>query len=163
MKRVITLLIMVLTTVGTFAQTSTSQRWDETKEDWYRRVINFDYDVPDYDVSRPDSNVVGWRTAKILKSLERNYGQGSYIQRLSHIRNEQMGVFKHLDLPIETLKVKHIQKRDSVISITVNTISKREKKKVKFDIIFTFVNSLSENEEINQLFSDIGRYIRRDD
>lgn len=73
------------------AQSPSSRRWNESEEDWYRRIINFDYSVPDYDVTRPDSTIVGGRMAEILLLLEKNYEQDLYNRLLAKIRNEQMG------------------------------------------------------------------------
>lgn len=151
---------MLVTANSLLAQTSSSRRWDETKEDWYRRMINFDYSLADYNVNRPDSNIVGWRTAKILLTLENNYDQALYNRLLSQIRNEQMGENELIYLPIDIIKVTNVQKTDSVITIKINTSSKLEKKKtIDFEMIFTFENSLSSDETTNQLFSEIGRYI----
>ncbi len=118
--------------------------------------------MPDYDVSRPDSTVVGWRTAEILLSLEKNYEQDSYNRLLAQIRNEQMGEIKQSFLPINNLKVTRIQKKDSVITITIHTLSKTEKrKKVECDLVLSFVNSLSASEMTNRLFGELGKYLKR--
>ncbi len=79
-KRIILAILLSVVGINIYAQTDNSQRWNESREDWYRRMINLNYDVPDYSVSRPDDKVVGWRTAKILLSLEKNYTQGVYNQ-----------------------------------------------------------------------------------
>ena len=63
---------------------------EEQKKQEIREKINLDYSVPDYNVKRPDAKVMGWRLAKILQSLEKNYTQPVYNQMLSQIRNEQI-------------------------------------------------------------------------
>ena len=68
-KRIILAILLSVLGINIYAQTDNSQRWDESREDGYRRMINLNYDVPDYNVSRPDDKVVGWRTAKILQSF----------------------------------------------------------------------------------------------
>lgn len=163
-KRIILAILLSVAGINIYAQIEDSQRWDESREDWYRRMINLNYDVPDYNVSRPNAKVVGWHTAKILLSLEKNYTQGVYNQQLSQIRNVQMGELQHRYLPIKKMKVTNIQKKDSVITITTNTLSITEdKEKIKCDIIFRFINSLSEDEMINKLFCDIARYIQKEE
>lgn len=135
--------------------------WNETKEQKFQRLINLDYTVPDYEVSRPNSSVMGWRLAAILQFLEENYQQSVYNQMLAQIRNVQMGTLKVHYLPVDKIQVNHVQKQDSVIAITINTftlISKKEK--VNFDLKLIFINSLSNDETTNKLFSDISKYVR---
>jgi len=136
---------------------------EEQKNQEIRDKINLDYSVPDYNVNKPDVKVMGWRLAKILQSLEKNYTQPVYNQMLSQIRNTQMEELKVRYLPVEKIKILNIQKQDSVITIKINTISKIDKKKVNYDVVFTFVNSVSDDEMANQLFGDIARYIKVDD
>lgn len=71
-KKIILAILLSVVGINIYAQIDNSQRWDESREDWYRRMINLNYDVPDYNVSRPNAKVVGWHTAKILLSLEKN-------------------------------------------------------------------------------------------
>lgn len=81
------------------------------------------------------------------------------------IRNVQMGEVSVSYHPIDKIKVLNVQKQDSVITIKINTYSKGEKKRddVNFDITLSFTNNLSDDETSNSLFSDIGRYIRKDE
>ena len=66
-------------------------------------------------------------------------------------------------LHIDKIQFKHIQKRDSVITIVINMFSKVDKKKISNDVTLTFTNSLSDDVRANELFSDIVRYIKRDE
>ena len=163
MKKLLFTTALLIMTFSAFAQYFASQRWDETREDWYRRMINFNYDVPDYSVDRLDPDIVGRRTAEILQRLLRNSDQALTNRKLSLVRNVQMGEPQYKYSVIDKMKIKHIQKEDSIITITFNTFSKEKKKKIYFDLVFTFINSLSDDEMTNTLFSDIGRYIRKND
>ena len=118
----------------------------------------------DYNVTKPDAKVMGWRLAGILQFLEKNYMQGIYNQKLSSIRATQMEDVNYRYLHIDKIQFKHIQKRDSVITIVINMFTKVDKKK-KFsnDVTLTFTNSLSDDVRANELFSDIVRYIKRDE
>ena len=137
--------------------------WNETKEQKYQRLINLDYSVPDYEVSRPDAKVMGWRLAGILQFLEENYQQSVYNQMLAQIRNVQMGTLKVHYLPVDKIQVTHVQKQDSVIAITINTFTNISKKeKVSYDVKLVFTNSLSDDDTTNKLFSDIGKFVRKD-
>ena len=56
------------------------------------------------------------------------------------------------------------EKNDSIITLKWKTITKLDKKeKVYNDIVMTFVNGVSDSETVNNLFSDIARYIKPDD
>ena len=135
--------------------------WNETKEQKYQRLINLDYSVPDYEVSRPDASVMGWKLAGILQFLEENYQQSVYNQMLAQIRNVQMGTLKVHYLPVDKIMVTHVQKQDSVITITINTFTKISKKeKVVFDMKLIFKNSLSEDDTVNKLFCDIAKFVK---
>ena len=160
MKSILFSFFLLLGATNLSAQTV--HPWNETKEQKYQRLINLDYSVPDYEVSRPDVNVMGWRLAAILQFLEENYKQSVYNQLLAQIRNVQMGTLKVHYLPVDKIQVTHVQKQDSVIAITINTftnISKREK--VSYDVKLVFTNSLSDDDTTNKLFSDIGKFVRK--
>ena len=156
------LLFLLLPCIPSSAQYS--QYTEETHEERIRRQIALDYTLPDYNVSKPDAKVIGWRLAGILQFLEKNYMQGLYNQKLSSIRASQMEDINYRYHHIDKIQFKHIQKRDSVITIVINMFSKVDKKK-KFsnDVTLTFTNSLSDDVRANELFSDIVRYIKRDE
>ena len=137
----------------------------EQRKQAIRDQINLDYTVPDYNVPRPDANVMGWRLAKMLLYLEDNFTQWQHNRRLSMIRSVQMGEVSVSYHAIDKIKVLNVQKQDSVITIKINTFSKGEKKRddVNFDITLSFTNNLSDDETTNSLFSDIGRYIRKNE
>ena len=157
------LLSLLLLFAATTLSAQTVHPWNETKEQKYQRLINLDYSVPDYEVSRPDAKVMGWKLAGILQFLEENYQQSVYNQMLSQIRNVQMGTLKVHYLPVDKIQVTHVQKQDSVITITVNTFTKISKKeKVNFDLTLIFTNSLSDDETTNKLFFDVAKYVRKD-
>jgi len=167
MKKLLFVLISASLTASAqfrYRQTTYEQLLELKKQE-IRDRINFDYSVPDYNVSRPDEKVMGWRLCKILLVLEKNYSQQEHNQKLSFIRNEQMGKEKLISDPIDRIKVVNVQKQDSVITIKINTLSKGKKKKddVSFDIVLSFTNSLSDDETANSLFSDIGQHIRKDE
>ena len=160
------LLLATLTAAAQFRYHNiTYEQQQEQRKQAIRDAINFDYSVPDYNVSSLDENVMGWRLAKMLLLLEKNYTQWQHNRRLSMIRNKQMGATYQTFDPFDQIRVVTIQKRDSVITIKINTLVKGKKKKddVNFDIIVTFTNSLSDDDIANSLFCDLGKYIRKDE
>jgi len=136
---------------------------EEQKKQEIREMINLDYSVSDYNVNRPDAKVMGWRLAKILQSLEKNYTQPVYNQMLSQIRSVQMEDQKLRYSHVDKIKILNIQKQHSIINIKINTFSKIDKRNINYDVVFTFVNNFSNDEIANQLFGDIARYIKEDD
>ena len=65
------LLSLFLLFGATTLSAQTVYPWNETKEQKYQRLINLDYSVPDYEVSRPDAKVMGWKLAGILQFSHR--------------------------------------------------------------------------------------------
>ena len=88
MKLFFLLFLLLLPCIPSSAQYS--QYTEETHEERIRRQIALDYTFPDYNVTKPDAKVIGWRLAGILQFLEKNYMQGLYNQKLSSIRASQM-------------------------------------------------------------------------
>lgn len=162
MKHFLLLLLLLLPCIPSSAQSTPFA--DLPMEEKFRRQIALDYTLLDYNVTKPDAKVMGWRLAGILQFLEKNYMQGLYNQKLSSIRASQMEDINYRYLHIDKIQFKHIQKRDSVITIVINMFVKVDKKKkISNDVTLTFKNSLSDDVTANELFSDIGRYIKRDE
>ena len=169
MKKLLFTSVLLMVALSVSAQfryhNITYEQQQEQRKQAIRDAINFDYSVPDYNVSSLDEKVMGWRLAKMLLYLEDNFTQWQHNRRLSMIRNVQMGEVSVSYHPIDKIKVLNVQKQDSVITIKINTFSKGEKKRddVNFDITLSFTNNLSDDETTNSLFSDIGRYIRKNE
>ena len=169
MKKLLFTCVLLMVALSVSAQfryhNITYAQQQEQRKQAIRDQINLDYTVPDYNVPRPDANVMGWRLAKMLLYLEDNFTQWQHNRRLSMIRSVQMGEVSVSYHAIDKIKVLNVQKQDSVITIKINTFSKGEKKRddVNFDITLSFTNNLSDDETTNSLFSDIGRYIRKNE
>lgn len=160
------LMLMALTASAQFRYRHTTyEQQQEQRRQAIRDAINFDYSVPDYSVSRPDEKVMGWRLAKMLLYLEEHYTRWQYNRRLSMIRNVQMEKLSASTDFIDKINILNVQKQDSVITVKINTFSKGEKKEdnVNYDITISFTNSLSADETTNSLFSEIGRFIRKNE
>lgn len=76
MKKLILLSLLMLTAGSMSAQTYS--QGEDPKVIEMRQKIGIDYSVPDYNVRKPDAKVMGWRLAKMLIKLEKNYQQGTY-------------------------------------------------------------------------------------
>lgn len=159
-KRIL-LFILFFVTLALSAQTSVQNKDAQTMK--WQQKIDLDYTVPDYSVKKPDAKVMGWRLAKILQALEQNYTQGIYNHYLSLIFEHQADDKSILYMPIHKLKILNIQKQDSVITIHIRLFSKDKAfGKVEREVSLTFINSVSEDDSVNILFSELGQYIRKE-
>jgi len=162
MKKLIFLSLLMLTAVD--MQSQASEQSEDPKVIEMREKIGIDYTVPDYDVKKPDAKVMGWRLAKIVQKLEQNYLQGLYNRMLAAIRSEILEEPNLRYIAVNKMKVLKIQKVGDVITIRISTSSKNEtlgKLNHEFDIKFD--KGVSDNDIVNQLFSDLCRYIKEDD
>lgn len=130
-----------------------------------RQTLDIDYAVPDFLTAKIEPEVIGARLAKILQLLERDYRQGVYNHCLSRILDSQIDGEKQHFLTIEKLKVRSVQKKDSVITIRVQLQSAKTKElgRVKRDVDFVFVSGVSADDRVNDLFCGLAQYVKDDD
>ena len=163
MKEILTLLLW-LTPLGSISAGSLMQD-NTTRAVDVRQKIGIDYAVPDYITTRIEPEKTGARLAKILQLLERDYKQGVYNYSLSRILDSQIDGEKQHFLTIEKLKVRSIQKKDSMVVIRVQLQSAKTKElgRVKRDVDFVFVNGVSADDRVNDLFCGLAQYVKDDD
>ncbi len=137
---------------------------EETKEEKWRKQIDIDMSVPDFNTKKIDQKVMGWRLAKMIDFIQNSYMQASYNRTISTIRYEQTEDPRIRFSNTDKLEFVSAEKQDSIILIKWQTSTKLDKKeKVTHDIILRFVNGISDQESVNNLFRDISRYIRPDE
>ena len=161
-------LLLVVCASNVNAQTiyGSDQKWTgkETKEEVWQKKIDLDMSVSDFKTTKVNQKVMGWRLAKMIDFLQRTYTQGTYNRTWSVIRYEQTEDPQIRFVGVDKLDFVSAEKKDSVITLKWKTFTKLDKKeKVYYDIIMTFVNGVSDSESVNNLFSDIGRYIKPDE
>lgn len=165
-KRVILISLLILTALGMSAQTSkfTREQREEQKKAEYREKIGIDLSVPDYDVKSPNAKVMGWRLAKMLQSLEKNYNQGIYSQMHMTIRAEQPEDQSLLYVPAEKIKIQRIMKTEKDLTIIIKTSSKSESVGwIDYDFNLKFNKGVSDSDATNIMFRDLSRYIKEDE
>lgn len=136
----------------------------ETKEEAWRKKIDMDMSVPDFKSNKVNQEVMGWRVAKMIDYLQKYYHQASYNRQLSLIRYEQTEDPKIRFAGIDKLTFINAEKRDSVFLIKWHTYTRLEdKEKINHNITMEFINGVSNSDTINDLFSDISRFIKPDD
>lgn len=161
-------LLIVFLTIGTpeaISQTvyGSDKTWTgkETKEEKWQKMIDIDMSVPDFKSKKIDQEVMGCRLAKMIDFIQKNYKQGGYNRRLAQIRYEQTEDPRIRFANIDRVEYLEAEKKDSIILLKWHTFTKLEnKEKVNYDITMRFINGISDNEAVNDLFSDISRFIQ---
>ena len=147
----------MLFTVSMSAQTT--QQSEDARTAELRQKIGIDYSMPDYSTSRLDGKVIGDRLAKMLKQLQDRYDDYVFNQRISYIQCEQIDELQFVK--IEKFTISKISKSGDVITITAKTKLAPNSANLKnAEMKFIFDKGVSENSSINDLFSDLGRYIK---
>ena len=142
---------------------SVQSTWATVSDDQYksemRQELNLDYTLPDYSIHKVDPKVMGPRLAAILQELGAKYKQGSYLSMLSSIQGDQI---EGLDYCIiEKMGLVNVTKTGNTITIRFKTtLGPNPLDLKKSDLIFTFVDGVSENKRVNSLFVNICNYMR---
>lgn len=157
MKKILFITLLMLFTVSMSAQTI--QQSEDARTAELRQKIGIDYSMPDFSTSRLDGKVIGDRLAKMLKQLQDRYDDYVFNQRISYIQCEQIDELQFVK--IEKFTISKISKSGDVITITAKTKLAPNSANLKnAEMKFIFDKGVSENSSINDLFSDLGRYIK---
>lgn len=157
MKKILFTMYLLLGAISISAQTSSRGEDEKTIE--YRQKIGIDYSMPDFNTSKIDGKVIGTRLAKMLTLLMNRYDDYVFNQRVSFIQCEQLENLNYAK--IEKMSISKISKVGDVITIKFKTrISPNSSKIKNAEMTFCFTKGVSESVSINDLFSDLGRYIK---
>ena len=159
MKHILITLLLLLGAANLSAQSS----WSATNEEQYkseiRQELNLDYTLPDYSIHKVDPKAMGPRLAAILQELSAKYKQGNYLSMLSLIQSDQIEGLDYCT--IEKMGLVNVTKTGNTITIRFKTtLGPNPLDLKKSDLIFTFVDGVSENKRVNSLFSNICNYIK---
>ena len=152
------MLCVILASFSCFAQSPA--RLTAGVEDM-KTKIGLDLSVPDFDARSIDAKVIGDRLAKILSFLQDNYAQRSFERKLITIiayQNDKLGL---APFHIKKLKLVGVSKLEDTLTIKYKAqLGKNgaNVKKVEFDCVF--VDGVSENNIVNDLFSMVSRYVQ---
>lgn len=115
--------------------------------------------MPDFSTSKIDGKLIGTRLAKMLTLLMNRYDDYVFNQRISFIQCEQLENVNYAK--VEKLSIDKITKVGDVITINFKTkMSPNSAKIKKAEMVLVFTKGVSESVSINDLFSDLGRYIK---
>lgn len=162
MKQLFISLLLLLGAAGA-ANLSAQSTWTTTNEAQYksdiRQKLNLDYSMPDYTTHKIDPKLMGPRLASILQELCANYKRSDYLSILSRIQSDQIEGLDYCT--IEKLGLVSASKTDNTITIRFKTtLVKNPLDLKKSDLLFTFIDGVSENKLVNSLFTTLSRYIK---
>ncbi len=134
---------------------------DSTLKAKYKEKIGLDMTVPDFDTKSINPKVMGPRLANIIQSLLDNYYQTAYTNRLCRIIKEQEPAVKKVAVSIKKLEFMSAYKRENEIALKFSVkLEKNEAKIKRTNVVFTFVEGVSDNMVINDLFSELSKYVQ---
>ena len=155
----ISLLVLISVSVSAQSKNVSTAEAKTQYEAQVRETLALDYSMPDYSISKIDAKVMGARLAAILEAVNENYQQPKYLSRLSLMQKSQIA-----DMPyctVKQMKLKKVEKHDNSITITYETILETNVQNIKkAQLVFRFVDGVSESNSVNDFFCGICRYIK---
>ena len=126
-----------------------------------RERIRVDYSIPDFSTKRVDGSIIGEHLADMLNYLKSNYSHGTCHSRLLSIVQEDNDFL--ITPKIKSLKIQRIHKEGEIITIdTVVKFTKNSEKINSLDISFVFEKGVSQNENVNYLFTYLSRAVQEE-
>ena len=158
--KTITALLMLVSLSG-FAQAG--KQTDEEKLAEYqnrvRQTLQLDYSMPDYSTSKIDSKVMGDRLAKIVKKTLEMCQNQSNLGSLSVIQSRSIEGLIYCT--VTSVKFTKAIKQDDVITLYYKTTLAENIKKInKSQLVFQFIDGVSEDVATNDFFTTVCRYIK---
>ena len=157
MKKLFLMTMLMLFSQSLSAQTT--QQSEDARTVELRQELGIDYSMPDFSTSKIDGKVIGERLAKLLQQLQSKYDNCVLNQYISLIQCEQIENQNYAT--VEKLNIARISKVGDVITIEAKTkLSKNAAKVKNAKLTFIFNKGVSESTSVNDLFKDLGRYIK---
>lgn len=149
--------LLMLFTISISAQTR--QQSEDARTAELRVKLGIDYSMPDFSTSKIDGRVIGERLAKMLQQLQSRYDEYTLNQYVSLIQCEQIENLNYA--MVEKFDITRISKVGDVITIESKTKLGNNAAKVKNGkLSLVFNKGVSESTSVNDLFKDLGRYIK---
>lgn len=159
-KILFTALLMLVSLAG-FAQ-GNNQTDAEILAEYQNRVrqsLQLDYSMPDYSTSSINAKVMGDRLAKIVKKTLEMCQSQTNLGALSVIQARRIEGLTYCT--VTNVKFGKATKQGNVISLYFNTTLAENSKKIKkSQIVFSFVDGVSDDIVTNDFFISICRYIK---
>lgn len=156
-QKLFLLALLSIACVNVKAQTFSQGEDEKTIE--YPQKIDIDYSMPDFSTSRIDGKVIGVRLAKMLQMLQSRYDDYVFNSRISFIQCNQLDNVRYAK--VKKFKIVKISKIGDVISVKAKTRLSENSAKIKnAEMLIVFDKGVSKSININDLFFDLGRYIK---
>ena len=160
MKGILSILMLTLSLTGV-AQLRVGYDTDSARIAEYRERIGLDYSMPDYSVKSIDEAKMGSRLANILRYFEESMKQSQYNQWLATILGEQHEELKNLYFNVKKIKLLSVSKKGNEIIIAYKVWPENNPAKNKqADVVFNFVDGVSESRITNDMFTTMSRYVQ---
>lgn len=161
-KILFTALLMMVSLAG-FAQAN--KQTDKEKLAEYqsrvRQALQLDCSMPDYSTSKIDARIMGDRMTKIIKKTLEMCQSQTNLGSLSVIQSRSIDGLPYCT--VTNVKFAKASKQGNVITLYFNTTLAENIKKIKkSQIVFQFVDGVSEDMATNDFFSNICRYMKED-
>ena len=158
-KQLLITLLLIVGAVNAFSQLRTVGT-DSERIAEYKKAIGLDTTVPDFDTKKIDAKVMGSRLANLLNYLLENYNQDTYELQIAQILGEQNESLQHLYYRIKKMKFANASKQDDIITIVMNVWPDKNKVDVnQAEMIFRFIDGVSDDRTVNDLFSYMSCYV----
>ena len=152
---------MLMVSMGMDAQIRVGYQTDSAKIAEYREAIGLDMTVPDFSTKKIDAKVMGTRLAGILEYLIENFHQGIYGRYYAKILSEQHEALHNKYFDIKKMKFLSASKKSNEITILLKVFPDKNTVNVKqVDLKFRLKDGVSESRIINDLFSNMSRYVQ---
>ena len=158
-KQLLILLLLFIGTTTTFSQLRTVGT-DSERNAEYKKTIGLDTTIPDFDTNKIDTQVMGPRLANLLNYLLENYHQESYELQIAQILSKQNENLQHLYYKIKKMQFANASKQGDIMTVTMNVWPDKNQANVnQTDLIFRFVDGVSDDQATNALFSYMSYYV----
>lgn len=156
-KILLTILILMATVMVSAQRVTTSS--EAERKEIAKKTLALDYSMPDYSTKKIDASVMGLHLAKILETLCANYTQPNYIGSLSVIQSSQVEGLNYGR--IKSMKLENVTKTGNELTIHYNiSLEPNNLNLKKSQLVFRFVDGVSEDTATNDFFCVLCRYIK---
>lgn len=159
MKKLLLLFFLLLGAGTLSAQSNWAIVSDARYKSDVRQKLRLDYSMPDYQTDKIDPQVMGPRLAKILEALWGPSQKDIKFSILSKIQSQQIEGLDYCT--INKVMLDSVSKSGNMVTIHLKTTLDKNPLNIKdTDLLMSFVDGVSENRNVNTLFTTIDNYVK---
>ena len=156
-RMIITTLLLMATVVVSAQGLKTNV--DEDRKAEICKTLALDYSMPDYSISKVNPKLIGQRLADILNKFQEMTQSQTNLGTLSVIQANQIEGMVYC--AVKKVKLNKVQKQGDTITITYDTeLVQNAMNLKKAQLVFAFVDGVSDDQRTNDFFMNICRYIK---